>query len=47
MPKILQHTGGDVVEVILADHRWFEGRCVSCGTCGPTGPRYWRIWPPY
>lgn len=24
MPKILQHTGGDVVEVILADHRWFE-----------------------
>lgn len=24
MPKILQHTGGDVVEIILADHRWFE-----------------------
>ena len=24
MPKILQHTGGDVVDVILADHRWFE-----------------------
>jgi hemerythrin superfamily protein len=24
MPKILQQTGGDVVEVILADHRWFE-----------------------
>jgi hemerythrin-like domain-containing protein len=24
MPKILQHAGGDVVEVILADHRWFE-----------------------
>ncbi|TCM38155.1 hemerythrin domain-containing protein [Kribbella sp. VKM Ac-2568] len=24
MPKILQHTGGDAVEVILADHRWFE-----------------------
>jgi hypothetical protein len=24
MPKILQPTGGDVVEVILADHRWFE-----------------------
>lgn len=24
MPKILQHTGGDVVELILADHRWFE-----------------------
>lgn len=24
MPKIPQRTGGDVVEVILADHRWFE-----------------------
>ena len=24
MPKILKHTGGDVVEIILADHRWFE-----------------------
>ena len=24
MPKILRQTGGDVVEVILADHRWFE-----------------------
>lgn len=24
MPKILQQTGGDVVEVIIADHRWFE-----------------------
>ncbi|GAA1569467.1 hypothetical protein GCM10009789_23650 [Kribbella sancticallisti] len=24
MPKILQQTGGDVVEIILADHRWFE-----------------------
>jgi hemerythrin-like domain-containing protein len=24
MPKILQHTDGDVVEIILADHRWFE-----------------------
>ncbi|WBQ02048.1 hemerythrin domain-containing protein [Kribbella sp. CA-293567] len=24
MPKILQQTGGDVVEAILADHRWFE-----------------------
>lgn len=24
MPKILQHTRGDVVEIILADHRWFE-----------------------
>ncbi|WP_246486434.1 hemerythrin domain-containing protein [Kribbella qitaiheensis] len=24
MAKILQQTGGDVVEVILADHRWFE-----------------------
>jgi hemerythrin superfamily protein len=24
MPKILQHTEGDVVEIILADHRWFE-----------------------
>ncbi|GAA2805330.1 hemerythrin domain-containing protein [Kribbella solani] len=24
MPKILPATGGDVVEVILADHRWFE-----------------------
>jgi hemerythrin-like domain-containing protein len=24
MPKISQPTGGDVVEVILADHRWFE-----------------------
>lgn len=24
MPKILQHTEGDVVEIIIADHRWFE-----------------------
>ncbi|WP_432950815.1 hemerythrin domain-containing protein [Kribbella sp. CA-253562] len=24
MPKILQHASGDVVEIILADHRWFE-----------------------
>ncbi|MER7247409.1 hemerythrin domain-containing protein [Kribbella sp. NPDC000426] len=24
MPKILPATGGDVVEIILADHRWFE-----------------------
>ncbi|MFC0625591.1 hemerythrin domain-containing protein [Kribbella deserti] len=24
MPKISMPTGGDVVEVILADHRWFE-----------------------
>ncbi|NIK59731.1 hemerythrin domain-containing protein [Kribbella shirazensis] len=24
MPKILPADGGDVVEVILADHRWFE-----------------------
>jgi hypothetical protein len=24
MPKILQFDGGDVVEIILADHRWFE-----------------------
>lgn len=24
MPKILPTTGGDVVEIILADHRWFE-----------------------
>jgi len=24
MPKILKHTGGDVVELIIADHRWFE-----------------------
>jgi hemerythrin-like domain-containing protein len=24
MPKIMRPTGGDVVEVILADHRWFE-----------------------
>lgn len=24
MPKILQHAEGDVVEIILADHRWFE-----------------------
>jgi hemerythrin superfamily protein len=24
MPKILQHADGDVVEIILADHRWFE-----------------------
>ena len=24
MPKILQQTGGDVVDIILADHRWFE-----------------------
>lgn len=24
MPKILRHTSGDVVEIILADHRWFE-----------------------
>lgn len=24
MPKILQQTGGDVVDLILADHRWFE-----------------------
>src|SRR3954470_3966838 len=24
MPKILPAAGGDVVEVILADHRWFE-----------------------
>jgi hemerythrin superfamily protein len=24
MPKILKHTDGDVVEIILADHRWFE-----------------------
>jgi hemerythrin-like domain-containing protein len=24
MPKILPAAGGDVVEIILADHRWFE-----------------------
>jgi hemerythrin superfamily protein len=24
MPQILPATGGDVVEIILADHRWFE-----------------------
>ncbi|MFC9688790.1 hemerythrin domain-containing protein [Kribbella sp. NPDC056951] len=24
MPKILPASGGDVVEIILADHRWFE-----------------------
>ncbi|TWD84086.1 hemerythrin HHE cation binding domain-containing protein [Kribbella amoyensis] len=24
MPKILPQVGGDVVELILADHRWFE-----------------------
>jgi hemerythrin-like domain-containing protein len=24
MPKILRQGGGDVVELILADHRWFE-----------------------
>ena len=33
MPKILQHTGGDAVEVILADHRWFDEalRELPCG----------------